>query len=498
MNSPFLELENISKTFPGVKALNKVKFDIYPGEVHSLVGENGAGKSTLIKVMSGAHQPDEGGIIKINGEQVKISNPIDAIKKGISVIYQDFSLFGNLTVAENIVINQIIEKNKLLLNWKEIRIKAEKALNVVGIKINPNEIVDNLSVAKKQMVAIAGAIAHNAKMIIMDEPTSALSKQEVENLYRIIDMLKSKNIAVMFVSHKMDELFKVSDRFTIFRDGQYVDTVKASDIDKKTLIAKMVGRDVNILNYANLNIKEEVVLEIKGLSKKGNYKNINLKLYKGEVLGITGLVGAGRSELFQTIFGILKADSGKIILEGEEINLNSPWTALKKGIGYIPESRQTQGLVLEKKVSENITLPLLKNFTNKLGIINTKKQSSLVHDLIDKLDVRPKDENLTASQLSGGNQQKVVIAKWIATNPKILIVDEPTNGVDIGAKADIHKILRELAKNGRSIIVISSELPEILSISDRILVMRKGCISGEFKNSNLTQEAIMEKAVINK
>ena len=498
MNSPFLELENISKTFPGVKALNKVKFDIYPGEVHSLVGENGAGKSTLIKVMSGAHQPDEGGIIKINGEQVKISNPIDAIKKGISVIYQDFSLFGNLTVAENIVINQIIEKNKLLLNWKEIRIKAEKALNVVGIKINPNEIVDNLSVAKKQMVAIAGAIAHNAKMIIMDEPTSALSKQEVENLYRIIDMLKSKNIAVMFVSHKMDELFKVSDRFTIFRDGQYVDTVKASDIDKKTLIAKMVGRDVNILNYANLNIKEEVVLEIKGLSKKGNYKNINLKLYKGEVLGITGLVGAGRSELFQTIFGILKADSGKIILEGEEINLNSPWTALKKGIGYIPESRQTQGLVLEKKVSENITLPLLKNFTNKLGIINTKKQSSLVHDLIDKLDVRPKDENLTASQLSGGNQQKVVIAKWIATNPKILIVDEPTNGVDIGAKADIHKILRELAKNGTSIIVISSELPEILSISDRILFMRKGCISGEFKNSNLTQEAIMEKAVINK
>lgn len=498
MNSPFLELENISKTFPGVKALNKVKFDIYPGEVHSLVGENGAGKSTLIKVMSGAHQPDEGGIIKINGEQVKISNPIDAIKKGISVIYQDFSLFGNLTVAENIVINQIIEKNKLLLNWKEIRIKAEKALNVVGIKINPNEIVDNLSVAKKQMVAIAGAIAHNAKMIIMDEPTSALSKQEVENLYRIIDMLKSKNIAVMFVSHKMDELFKVSDRFTIFRDGQYVDTVKASDIDKKTLIAKMVGRDVNILNYANLNVKEEAILEIKGLSKKGNYKNINLKLYKGEVLGITGLVGAGRSELFQTIFGILKADSGKIILEGEEINLNSPWTALKKGIGYIPESRQTQGLVLEKKVSENITLPLLKNFTNKLGIINTKKQSSLVHDLIDKLDVRPKDENLTASQLSGGNQQKVVIAKWIATNPKILIVDEPTNGVDIGAKADIHKILRELAKNGTSIIVISSELPEILSISDRILVMRKGCISGEFKNSNLTQEAIMEKAVINK
>mgnify|MGYP001640032578 CR=1 FL=1 len=261
---------------------------------------------------------------------------------------------------------------------------------------------------------------------------------------------------------------------------------------------KFYSNDFSFIAGYNKELGEKV-FEVNNLSaEEGKLKDISLYVRSGEIVGIAGLVGAGRSELFQTIFGILKADSGKIILEGEEINLNSPWTALKKGIGYIPESRQTQGLVLEKKVSENITLPLLKNFTNKLGIINTKKQSSLVHDLIDKLDVRPKDENLTASQLSGGNQQKVVIAKWIATNPKILIVDEPTNGVDIGAKADIHKILRELAKNGTSIIVISSELPEILSISDRILVMRKGCISGEFKNSNLTQEAIMEKAVINK
>ncbi|MDO5088252.1 MAG: sugar ABC transporter ATP-binding protein [Leptotrichiaceae bacterium] len=498
MKKPFLELENISKTFPGIKALHNVKFNIYPGEVHSLVGENGAGKSTLIKVMSGAHQPDEGGSIKIERTPVKIANPIDAIKKGISVIYQDFSLFGNLTVAENIVINQIIEKNKLLLNWKEIREKAEDALKIVGADINTNEILDNLSIAKKQIVAIAGAIAQNAKMIIMDEPTSALSKKEVENLYKIIDMLKEKNIAVMFVSHKMDELFKVSDRFTILRDGQYVDTVKSDNIDRKSLISKMVGRDVSILNYANLNIKENPVMEIKNLSKKGNYKNINLKLHKGEVLGITGLVGAGRSELFQTIFGIIKPDSGEIIVEGENLLPISPWKAVTKGIGYIPESRQTEGLILEKMISDNITLPLLKNFTNKFGLINIEKQSSLVKDLINRLDVRPKNESLKASQLSGGNQQKVVIAKWVATNPKILIVDEPTNGVDIGAKADIHRILRELAEKGTSIIVISSELPEIMSISDRILVMRKGTISGEFKNSNLTQEMIMEKAVINK
>lgn len=498
MGTPFLELENISKTFPGVKALNKVKFNIFPGEVHSLVGENGAGKSTLIKVMSGAHQPDEGGIIKIEGVPVKITNPIDAIKKGISVIYQDFSLFGNLTVAENIVINQIIEKNKILMNWKEINKKAEEALKVVGIDIDVNEIVDNLSVAKKQMVAIAGAIAHNARMIIMDEPTSALSRNEVENLYKIIDMLKAENIAVMFVSHKMDELFRVSDRFTIFRDGQYVDTVNSKEIDRKMLISKMVGRDVDIVNYANLDIKEEPILEIRNLSKKGNYRNINLKLNKGEVLGITGLVGAGRSELVQSIFGILKPDSGEIILEGKSMTSNTPWGALERGIGYIPESRQTQGLILEKKICDNITLPLLKKFTNKFGIINKGKQNIMVHELMNKLDVRPRDDKLLANQLSGGNQQKVVIAKWIASNPNVLIVDEPTNGVDIGAKSDIHRILRELAENGTAIIVISSELPEILSISDRILVMRKGQISGEFKNENLTQEMIMDKAVVNK
>ena len=498
METPFLELENISKTFPGVKALNKVKFNIFPGEVHSLVGENGAGKSTLIKVMSGAHQPDEGGIIKIEGVPVKITNPIDAIKKGISVIYQDFSLFGNLTVAENIVINQIIEKNKILMNWKEINKKAEEALKVVGIDIDVNEIVDNLSVAKKQMVAIAGAIAHNARMIIMDEPTSALSRNEVENLYKIIDMLKAENIAVMFVSHKMDELFRVSDRFTIFRDGQYVDTVNSKEIDRKMLISKMVGRDVDIVNYANLDIKEEPILEIRNLSKKGNYRNINLKLNKGEVLGITGLVGAGRSELVQSIFGILKPDSGEIILEGKSMTSNTPWGALERGIGYIPESRQTQGLILEKKIRDNITLPLLKKFTNKFGIINKGKQNIMVHELMNKLDVRPRDDKLLANQLSGGNQQKVVIAKWIASNPNVLIVDEPTNGVDIGAKSDIHRILRELAENGTAIIVISSELPEILSISDRILVMRKGQISGEFKNENLTQEMIMDKAVVNK
>lgn len=498
MAQPFLELRNINKTFPGVKALTNVDFDIFPGEVHSLVGENGAGKSTLIKIMSGNYQPDEGGEIIIEGEQVQINGTIDSIRRGISVIYQDFSLFDNLTVAENIVINQIIEKKEFFLDWKKIRAKAKKALEVVGANIDPMELVENLSVAKKQIVAIAGAIAQEAKMIIMDEPTSALSRSEIETLYDIIEKLKSSNIAIMFVSHKMDELFKVSDRFTIIRDGQYIHTCKSDEIDRDGLIAKMVGRNVEIRNFANLAAKEDVVLEVKGLSKKGNFKDVSFKLHRGEVLGITGLVGAGRSEMVQAIFGINNPDSGEIYIEGQRVDIKSSWDALDKGIGLIPESRQTQGLILDKNLESNITLPLLKKFTNKMGLINFSSQRSSVEELMNLLDVRPRNAKLLAKQLSGGNQQKVVIAKWLSTNAKILIVDEPTNGVDVGAKSEIHRILRELADKGTSLIVISSELPEILSVSDRILVMRRGKISGEFINDNLTQEIIMDKAIVNK
>lgn len=497
MEKPFLELKHISKTFPGVKALSDVQFNIYPGEVHSLVGENGAGKSTLIKIMSGNYTPDQGGEIRIEGEKTEITGAIDSIRKGIAVIYQDFSLFENLTVAENIVINQIIEQKQTFLNWKEIRKKARKALETVGSDIDPTELVENLSIARQQIVAIAGAIAQEAKMIIMDEPTSALSSGEIETLYEIIEKLKSNNIAVMFVSHKMDELFRVSDRFTILRDGQYIDTCNKEDIDRDGLISKMVGRNVEIQHFANLEEKDKVRLEIKGLSKKGNFKDISFKLHEGEVLGITGLVGAGRSEMIQAIFGINKPDSGEIFIEGKKVNIDNPWDALELGIGFVPESRQTQGLVLDKNLESNITLPLLKKFTNKMGLIDTSSQKSSVDSFMNLLDVRPNNPKLLAKQLSGGNQQKVVIAKWLSTEAKILIVDEPTNGVDVGAKSEIHKILRGLADNGTSLIVVSSELPEILSVSDRILVMRRGRVSAEFKNENLTQEIIMDKAIVN-
>lgn len=496
MKEKFLEITNVSKTFPGVKALDNVKFDIYPGEVHALVGENGAGKSTLIKILSGVQPPDEGAKIIIEGKETRLNGVMDAIRQGISVVYQDFSLFGNLTVAENIGINEIIEKNSPVLKWKEINEQAEKALSIVGADIDPKEIVENLSVAKQQMVAIASAVAQDAKMIILDEPTSALSKNEVEHLYEIIENLKNKDIAIMFVSHKMDELFHVSDRFTIFRDGQYVDTVNAKDVTENDLVSMMVGRKVEIKSYANLEEKGPVALKVEGLSKKGNFKDINLEIRKGEVVGITGLVGAGRSEMAQAIFGINPPDSGKIFVDGKEVHIKSPAQALENGIAYIPESRQTQGLVLPKTIESNITLPVLKKYKNKIGLIDRKTQRASVDKWVEMLDVRPNDPDMLAMQLSGGNQQKVVLAKWISTEAKILIVDEPTNGVDIGAKAEIHQIIRKLASEGTAVIVISSELPEILSVSDRILVMRKGRIAGEFLNKDITQEMIMSKAVV--
>ncbi|MFP3156372.1 sugar ABC transporter ATP-binding protein [Lachnospiraceae bacterium ZAX-1] len=492
----FLEISNVSKTFPGVKALSDVHFDIKAGEVHALVGENGAGKSTLIKILSGVQSPDAGATILIEEKETKLNSVMDAIKQGISVIYQDFSLFGNLTVAENIGINEIIEKNKSVLHWKEITEKAKRALGFLGADIDPRETVENLSVAKQQMVAIASAVAQDAKMIIMDEPTSALSRGEVEHLYHIIETLKKKNIAIMFVSHKMDELFRVADRFTVFRDGQYVDTVDKVAVTESDLVSMMVGRKVEIKNYSNLEEKGEVMLQLKGLTKAGNFKDINLEVRKGEVLGITGLVGAGRSEVAQAVFGINKPNSGDIFIEGKKVKITSPADALENGVAYIPESRQTQGLVLQKTVESNITLPVLYKFKNKLGIINRKKQRASVDKWVSMLDVRPNNPDMLAMQLSGGNQQKVVLAKWISTQAKILIIDEPTNGVDIGAKAEIHQIIRKLAKDGTAIIVISSELPEILSLSDRVLVMRKGSISGEFINNNLTQEMIMNKAVV--
>lgn len=494
MSSSVVELKNISKTFGGIKALKEVSLKVYPGEVHALVGENGAGKSTLMKILSGVYYPDEGAEFYIEGEQTIIKNPLDAMRKGISVIYQDISLFPNLTVAENIAIaNKKVWGKKL--KWQEIRILAKKAIEEIEPNINIDTKLGELSIASQQIVAIARAISFNSKVIIMDEPTSSLSSSEVRKLYEIVDKMKEKGMAVIFISHKFDEIFKVSDRVTVLRDGAYIDSMPINEIDEKKLINLMVGRDVAYLCLKGNNIRNEEIFSVKNLSKKGNFGNISFRLKKGEILGITGLVGSGRSELAKVIFGLQKPDSGKMYLFEKELELNDSKEAIDNGIAYVPENRQLEGLVLDESLTKNMVMPILDR-TKKGFFLDDSRIEKYTEEKIKELDVRPPNKELIARQLSGGNQQKVVLGKWLLTNPKLLIVDEPTNGVDIGAKVAIHKLLRETADKGIGVVVISSELPEILALSDRVMVMKHGNIGGFVEcEHDMTQENIMNIAL---
>ncbi|MBT2725835.1 sugar ABC transporter ATP-binding protein [Bacillus sp. ISL-75] len=497
MSEYLLQMKNISKTFPGVKALEDVRLEVKPGEVHALIGENGAGKSTLIKILAGIYSPDPGVEFYFEGKNAEIKKPIDATLKGISIIYQDLSLFPNLSVAENIYIGSDSNSNSLKkINWNKMEEIAERALKELDVQIDLKLPVEKLSIAQQQLIEIARALAFEAKLIVMDEPTSSLSAGEVEKLYKVINNLKQKGISIIFVSHKLKELFTVSDRFTVLRDGKYVGTYEVKDLTEDKLINLMVGRQVLYEKNKGGVQTGQTIFEVKGLSKDGNFKDISFELKQGEVLGITGLVGSGRTELAQAIFGINRPYTGEVKINGESVSIKSSEDAVKKGIAYIPESRKTQGLILEQSIINNISLSVLKTLRNALGLINRKKEIELANHYIETLDVRPALPNMKTGQMSGGNQQKVVIGKWLSTKPKILIIDEPTNGIDIGAKTEIHKLLRKLASEGMGVIVISSELPEVLAVSDRILVMRHGRIAGELAIEEATQENIMNYALL--
>jgi ABC-type sugar transport system ATPase subunit len=497
MSEYLLQMNHISKTFPGVKALDDVKLEVKRGEVHALIGENGAGKSTLIKILAGIYQPDPGAEFYFEGKKAEINKPLDATLKGISIIYQDLSLFPNLSVAENIYIGrESNSKSWKKIDWKEIEAIAARALKELDVQIDLHLPVEKLSIAQQQLIEIARALAFDSKLIVMDEPTSSLSSGEVEKLYKVINNLKQKGISIIFVSHKLKELFTVSDRFTVLRDGKYVGTYLKEELNEEKLITLMVGRKVQYEKNIGTGKTGNTILEVKGLSKEGNFKDISFELKEGEILGITGLVGSGRTELAQAIFGINTPYQGEVILNGQTVNIKSSEDAVKKGIAYIPESRKTQGLILNQSIINNISLSILKTIRNKFGLINRKKEVDLANYYIKTLDIRPSIPEMAAGQLSGGNQQKVVISKWLSTKPKVLIIDEPTNGIDIGAKTEIHKLLRQLASDGMGIIVISSELPEILAVSDRILVMRHGRIAGELEIQEATQENIMNLALL--
>lgn len=493
-NSLWLELDAITKQYPGVKALDRVSLQVRKGEVHAIVGENGAGKSTLIKVLAGVIQPDLGKI-RIEGKEIAIQSPTQARKLGITVIYQDLSLFPNLTVAENIALGESEEGSTSIISWKKMHAAAQTALDRLGIKLDLNAKLSELSVGKQQLVAIARALVSDCKLLIMDEPTSSLSRMEVGYLFQAAMELKRDGIAILFIGHKFDEIYRLCDTATVLRDGQYITSGSLSEFTQEALVEFMVGRKLTNL-YAKMPVHiGEDLLHVNHLSKAGQFENVSFTVKAGEVVGITGLVGAGRSELAESIFGLNPPDQGTVSMKGTRIDLKSVSACIQSGLALVPESRQIQGLAMKLSMAHNTTLSIMRRIARFRWLLQPKEERSITENYIQKLSIRPPFPHIQVAKLSGGNQQKVVLAKWIATNPSVLILDEPTNGVDIGAKAEIYKAVNEMVQKGMGVILISSELPEILSMSDRILVMCEGRLAGELDAKQATQAAVMKLAV---
>lgn len=485
-----LRLEGICKNFPGVKALQNVSLSIKKGEVHALMGENGAGKSTLMKIVAGLYKPEAGEIL-IKNQKVQIHSAGDAIKLGISMIHQELMMIPDMTVAENIFLGrEPTIKRTGVFNRREINRMAREVLEKINADINPRILMKNLSVAEAQLVEIAKAVSFNSDILIMDEPTSAISDREVEKLFKLIKELKKSGVAIIYISHKMDEIFKIADRITVLRDGQFVDSKRASELDKDMLVSMMVGRKLSSI-YPKLEASfGDIALEVKNLTKKGLFENISFNVRKGEILGISGLMGAGRTELVETIFGLRKSDSGEIFIDGKRIEIKNSNQAIKSGIALVPEDRKGAGLNLIASINDNIALPNLNQLCN-FGVIKKGMERRCTDDQINALRIKTTSRNQAVDSLSGGNQQKVVMGKWLLCNPDVLILDEPTRGVDVGAKAEIHSIISKLAVEGKAVIMISSEMPEIIGMSDRVIVLSEGRLTGEFTREEITQEKIM-------
>lgn len=494
MSEYVLELKGITKEFPGVKALDHVHFKLKKGEIHALMGENGAGKSTFIKVITGVHAPNEGEMF-LNGEKIQFTNPLDAQKKGIAAIYQHVTNYPDLSVTENIFMGheKIHKKTKRLL-WKEMHSEAKAILEDLGSSLDPKTEMGSLSVAQQQIVEIAKAISTNAKIIIMDEPTSALTARESEELYKITERLRDQGASIIFISHRFEDMYRLASQVTVLRDSKYIGSWGVNDITTEQLIVAMVGREITQVYPNKTNKVGEKLLEVKGLGKIGYYADISFTLHRGEILGLTGLVGAGRTEICQSLFGITPYDSGEIYLKGQKFKIKNPKDAMNLGIGYLPEDRQLQGLILDWGIGRNIALPTLKNLSQK-GWLNEKKESSIAKNLAEKVNVKANSIFDLVSSLSGGNQQKVSVAKLLTADLDIIILDEPTKGVDVGAKSAIYKIINDLAHQGYGIIMISSEMPEILGMSDRIVVMKEGRITKIVDKKDATQEVILEAAM---
>ena len=491
MSEYLLEMTGICKSFAGVHALDHVNFAVRPGSVICLAGENGCGKSTLVKIISGVYTKDEGEVT-FEGHKIDKITPAEATKLGIQVIYQDLSIFPNLTVMENLAINSEITAGQKLVNRKRWEKTAREALSKIGYDIDLYAKMGDLSVADKQLVAICRALLFNAKLIIMDEPTTALTKKEVDALFKTVRQLKEKNIAIMFISHKTEEIFEISDDVCIMRNGKNVYAGKTADLTREDFTYHMTGRKLTNDKFVPKNVSKEPVLEVKNLSLKGAYENVSFELRKGEILGITGLLGSGRTELALSLFGLMKPKSGEIKLNGQSVSISSPMEAQKLKIGYVPEDRLTEGLCLRQPIADNITLSSLKRLSGKFGILNHKDIYKDAQIWVDKFSIATDDPHKYASTLSGGNQQKIVLSKWLSNDLDVLILNGPTVGVDVGAKQDIHQLVHELANDGLAVIIISDDLSEVVQNCNRVIVMKDGHISGEIGSDDITEDNILE------
>jgi len=487
-----LKVRGLSKSFLGVKALDNIHFDLKRGEVHAIMGENGAGKSTFMKILIGLLKADSGSI-SLNSVQIEHMDVYAIMQKGISMIHQEILMIPELTVAQNIYLGRE-SKRAFLLDEKAIIQQAEELLSSMGLDIQVRTKAKYLSIAELQLIEIAKAVSNNASVIIMDEPSSALSEKEVEILFKIIKDLKSKGVAIIYISHKMDEIYQIADRITVLRDGQFIATKNTADLDKNSLIALMVGREIEELFTSKSLAKDEIVLKVKNLHKNGKFSDINFEVHAGEVLGIAGLMGAGRTEIARAIFGLDSFDSGEILLKGKTVQIRTPKDAIEQGIGYVSEDRKALGFIPELSVNQNISLSSILNFS-KRWLINEKKEREATAKIAYELKIKASGPNQKVINLSGGNQQKVVIARVLMASPMLIILDEPTRGIDIGAKQEIYKLIRELTKNGLAVIMISSELPEILGMSNRILVLSKGKQTAILTQKEANQEKIMKYAL---
>lgn len=492
MEKYIVELEHITKEFPGVKALDDVQFNLKSGEVLAFLGENGAGKSTLMKILSGVHSKDSG-IIKIDGKIIENMNPARAQELGVAIIHQELNMCSHLSVVENIFLGREIIKSGLLDNTTMYN-QAKDVLNRLHIDIDPSTVVGDLAVSKQQMVEIAKALSTNAKILIMDEPTSALTSKEIDELFRIINQLKDEGCAIVYISHRLEELSKIVDRVIILRDGQYVTTLDFEATNLDVIVSYMVGREITEKFPRVECIKGKKILEVKNLNAGHLVKDINIDLYEGEIVGIAGLMGAGRTETTRAIFGVDPKDSGEVILDGKSVKINKPMDAIVAGIVLAPEDRKKDGLCTKLSITENIALPNLDILCNNFGVVNRKEEKKMVQKTVKDLRITLADVNNDAGSLSGGNQQKIVVGKWLARNSRVVIFDEPTRGIDVAAKVEIYNLMNELKQKGIGVLFVSSEMPEILGVSDRIIVMCDGRITGELATKDATQDILLKYA----